>query len=156
MLVEIEIEMGIFKKHVTCIMIYLISFTSVTLWKLYLITSPVLLRTSSYRMRKIKFFGIYSCFSVSHCIKGGRKLHKIALSTITFLNTNVCVNNPYWQSSRMMTFSYQCNISKIVILYSCLRHNGRLFNVFFLFFTVILSELHEKPRKKDWVIESST
>ena len=38
------------------------------------------------------FFYIYGCFSISHNIKRGRK---IVLKTIAFLDTHVCVNNPY-------------------------------------------------------------
>ena len=87
--------MGTFKKYVACMMALFIPFTCVTLCQLYSITSPVLLKISNYGMRKTKIFCIYGYFLISRFIKGGRKLHKIALNTIAFLDTNVCVNNPY-------------------------------------------------------------
>ena len=62
---------------------------------LYHLPSPVLLKISNYGIRKIKIFCIYGYFLISRYIKGGGKLHKIALNTIAFLGTNVCVNNPY-------------------------------------------------------------
>ena len=76
-----------------------------------------------------------------------------SLNTIAFLDTHVCINNPYWQSSRVTFCVY--HISEI-ILYSYLRYTNRLLNMFFLLFVVILSELHEKLRRKDWLIEKST
>ena len=42
------------------------------------------------------------------------------------------------------------------ILYSYLRYTDRLSGVLFLLLAVILSELHEKPRKQDCVKEKST
>ena len=42
------------------------------------------------------------------------------------------------------------------ILYSCFRYTDRLVDVFFLLLTVMLSELYEKPRRKDLVTEKST
>ena len=54
-------------------------------------------------------------------------------------------------------------ISSVIIRFMCkhyiiyiLRYTERLLNVFFLLLAVILSELHEKPRRKDWVTEKST
>ena len=41
----------------------------------------------------------------------------------------------------------------VQILYSYLRYTDRLLNVFFSSLAVILSEFHEKPRKKDRVTE---
>ena len=45
--------------------------------------------------RQMKIFCKYACFGVSRYVKGGRKFHKIPLNTIAFLDSNVCVNNPY-------------------------------------------------------------
>ena len=75
------LTMGIFKKYVTWIMILFIPFTYVTLCKLYFITSPVLLKIPNYGIRKMKIFCIYGCLSISHYIKEGRKLHKVALQS---------------------------------------------------------------------------
>ena len=41
----------------------------------------------------------------------------------------------------------------MMISYSYLRYTDRLFDVFLLFFTVILLELHKKQRREDWVAE---
>ena len=49
----------------------------------------MLLKLSNYGMRKVNIFGIYGRFSISRYIKGGRKLDKIALNTIAFLDANV-------------------------------------------------------------------
>ena len=42
------------------------------------------------------------------------------------------------------------------IWYSYLRYTDRLLDVFFLLLIVVLSELHENPRRKDCVTENST
>ena len=42
------------------------------------------------------------------------------------------------------------------ILYGYFRYTGRLLNKFSLLLAVILSEPHEKPRRKYWVTEKST
>ena len=62
---------------------------------------------------------------------------------------HVCIKNPYWQSSGIITFLWK-------ILYSYRRYTDRLLDVFFLLLTVILSEFHEKLRKKNSVTEKST
>ena len=40
--------------------------------------------------------------TASRYIKGRRKLHKIVLNAIAFLDINVCINNPYWESSAII------------------------------------------------------
>ena len=86
------LTMGTFEKYVTWTMIFFIPFTCVTLCKLYFKTSPVLFKISNYGMRKMKIFCIYGCFSISHYIS--KEVENCF--TITFLDTHVCVNNPYW------------------------------------------------------------
>ena len=69
----------------------------------------------------------------------------MSLGTIAFLDTHVCIKNPYWQSS---------GITKIFLqIYSYLRYTDKLLDVFFLLVAVILSELHEIPGRKDWATE---
>ena len=53
------------------------------------------------------------------------------------LNTNVCIKNPYWESSGIMIFlcKYYIHISDTV----------------WAILAVISSEFHEKPTRKDWV-----
>ena len=90
---------------------------------------------------------IYGLFSVSRYIKGGRK----SLDTIEFLDTHVCINNPYWQSSGIIIF-----MCKFCLVISDALVDSSL-DVVFLLLAVILSELHKKPREnKDWVTEKST
>ena len=91
---------------------------------------------------RVKISGTYGCSSVSRCIKGD-------IDTIEFLDKHVCINNP--QSSGIIKFL--C-IYYIVILDTL---GGSFLDVVFLLLAVILSELHEKPRRnKDWVTEQST
>ena len=68
-----------------------------------------------------------------------------SLNTIEFLVTYVFINNPHWKSSGILIFlcKYYIVISDALV--------GSFLDVFFLSLTVILSELHEKPRRKDWV-----
>ena len=73
-----------------------------------------------------------------------------SLDTIKFLDTYVCcINNPHWQSSGII---FLCKY-EIVISYTLI---GSSFAVFVLLLDVILSALHEKPRRKDGVTEKST
>ena len=44
----------------------------------------------------------------------------------------------------------------VQIFFSYLRYTDRLFDALFLLLAVILSEFHEKPRRKYWVIDRST
>ena len=73
-----------------------------------------------------------------------------SLDTTEFLDTHVCINNPHWQSSGIIIFlcKYYIVISDTLV--------GSFLDVLFLLLAVILSELHEKPRRKDWVTEKST
>ena len=57
-----------------------------------------------------------------------------SLITIVFLETHVCINKPCWQSSGITIISW--------------KYWNRLLGVFFWLVTVIVSELHENPRKK--------
>ena len=61
----------------------------------------------------------------------------------------VCINNPHCQISEIMIFFciYDVVISDILV--------GSFLDVLYFFLAVILSELHEKPRRKDWVTEKS-
>ena len=73
-----------------------------------------------------------------------------SLGKIEFLDTHVCLNNPHWQSSGIIIFlsEYYIGISGKVV--------GSFLDVLFLLLPVILSELHEKPRRKDLVTANST
>ena len=65
--------------------------------------------------------------------------------------THVFLNNPHWQRSEIiiLLWEYYIVISNTLV--------GCLLDVLFLLLAIILSELHEKPRKnKDWVTEKST
>ena len=68
---------------------------------------------------------------------------------IKFLDTSAFINNPHWQGSGILTFlcKYCIVISDELV--------GSFLDVHFLLLAVILSELHEKPRRKDWVTEKS-
>ena len=88
-----------------------------------------------------RFFGKYGCFIVSRYIKGGKKITQ-------FLDTHVCIINPHWQSSEIMFFcKLDVVISDILV--------DSFYDVLYVVLSVILPELHEKPRRKDWVTEKS-
>ena len=78
----------------------------------------------------------------------GQKITSVG--TIEFLDTHVCLNNPHLQSSGIIIFlsEYYIGISGKLV--------GSFLNVLFLLLPVILSELHEKPRRKDLVTANST
>ena len=63
-----------------------------------------------------------------------------SLDTTEFLDTHVWIDNPHWQNSRIIIFLYKYDI---VILDKLV---GSFLDVLFFLLTVILSELHEKPR----------
>ena len=70
--------------------------------------------------------------------------------TIEFLDTSAFINNPRWQRSGILIFLCKYSIVNSDTLV------GSFLDVHFLLLAVILSELHEKPKKKDWVTEEST
>ena len=71
-----------------------------------------------------------------------------SLDRMAFLDTYVCINNPYQQSSVVIIFLCKCYIvtSDILMALGC----------DFLLLAVILSELREKPRSGDWATKQST
>ena len=66
------------------------------------------------------------------------------------LDTCVLINNPHWQSIVISVF-----LRKYYIVISDTLE-GAFLGVFFLLLAVILSELREKPKRKDWVTEKCT
>ena len=95
-------------------------------------------------MRKNKFF-VYDLFSLSGYIKEGKISH---LETHRTFRHTCYINNPHWQSGGIITFLW-----KYFIVISDALVDSFLY-VLFLLLAVILSGLHEKPRRnKDWVTE---
>ena len=99
--------MGLFKKYVTCIIAFFIPFhstfvTFVTLCQFY---SVVSLSYSQGIERYIWFLQ-------------GNKISKEVVNTrlnkIAFLDTYVCINNPYWQSSGIIIFSFFVAFSAVL------------------------------------------
>ena len=78
-----------------------------------------------------------------------RRKKVISLNIIEYLETSVFINNLHWQSSGILLFlrKYFIVISNSLV--------GSFLDVLFLLVTVILSELREKLRKKDWVTGKS-
>ena len=82
-----------------------------------------------------------------------KEIEITSLDTVEFLDKYVFVNNPHWQNSGIIIFlcKYYIVISDVLV--------GFFLDVLFLvlLLAVILSELHEKPkRNKDWVTEKIT
>ena len=92
-------------------------------------------------------------------ITSNQKKYKIAsLDTIAFLD-KLCIYKQPILTHYFVNMGWQrgwigLNYDIIVhILYSYLRYTDRLLDLFFLLLAVILSEFHEKPRRKDLVAE---
>ena len=118
-------------------------FYSITTSITSLTTLSPPLKVTNYMEWKKRIFFTYVAASAYHLIS--RRYKIVSLGTIAFLDTHVCIKNPYWQSS---------GITKIFLqIYSYLRYTDKLLDVFFLLVTVILSELHEIPGRKDWATE---
>ena len=79
-----------------------------------------------------------NCLSISRYIKGGRKSHYE--HTRIFIHTCMCEQS-------ILTEQWNYNFL-VLILYSYLRYNDRLSDVFLLL-AVILSKCYEEPRRKD-------
>ena len=142
--------MGPFKKYVTCIMAFFTPFNFVTLCQFYSTTSPVSfskLHQETIEWEGKRFFA-YMAASVYHVISTEVENH--IFKTIEFLDTSAFINNPHWQSSRILIFLCKCYI----VISDTLV--GSFLDVLFLLLAVILSERHEKPTRKDWVTEKST
>ena len=86
--------------------------------------------------------------SVYHVISTEVENH--IFKPIEFLDTSAFINNQHWQSSEILIFlcKYCTVISETLV--------GSFLDVHFLLFAVILSELHEKPRRKNRVTEKHT
>ena len=118
-------------------------FYSITTSITFLTTLSPPLKVTNYMEWKKRIFFTYVAASAYHLIS--RRYKIVSLGTIAFLDTHVCIKNPYWQSS---------GITKIFLqIYSYLRYTDKLLDVFFLLVAVILSELHEIPGRKDWATE---
>ena len=96
----------------------------------------------NYRLREQKIFyicGIYDCFSVSRYINRHNWIFR-----------HTFMYNPHWLSNGFIIFSnkYYIVVSDKLV--------GPFLDVLFLFLPVILSEIHEKPRRKDLVATKST
>ena len=102
----------------------------------------------NYGIKEKKFFLHIWLFQRISLYQRRQKI--ISLGTIKFLDAHVCINNSDWQSSGIIIFmwKYDIVISDTLV--------DSLLDVFFLLLAVILLELHEKPRRKDWVTEKST
>ena len=88
---------------------------------------------------------MYDCFSLSGYTKEGKKSH---LETHRTFRHTFYINNPHWQSGGIIIFlcKYYTVISDTLV--------GSFLYVLFLLLAVILSGLHEKPRRnKDWATE---
>ena len=122
------------KKYVTCIMAFFTLFNFVTSCQFYLTTFPV------------SFFAIWL---LQRSTLYQQRYKTTFLNTTESLNTYVLINNPHWQSSGIIIFlcKYYIIISGTLV--------GSFLDVLFLLLVVIL-ELHEKPKRKDWVTEKST
>ena len=132
--------METFKKYVTCIMAFFISFTFVTLCQIHTFTSSVLFSKNKklWNERKEDFLYIW----LLQRITLNQKRQKISSQTQSQFQTHMYIYT--------LILTKQQNYDIFVqILHSYLRYTDRLLDLFFLLLAEILSELHEKPRRKD-------
>ena len=136
------------KNYVTCIISFLIPLKRATYCQFYSVTPPVLITKITnfwMRVRKVVVYMDASAYQViwkeveNRIFKHNRIFRHMCM-----------YKQPIFISSVIIRF-----MCKHYIIY-ILRYTERLLNVFFLLLAVILSELHEKPRRKDWVTEKST
>ena len=141
--------MGPFKKYVTCIMAFFTPFNFVKLCQFYCTTSPVSFTKLPQETIEWegKIFFPYMAASAYHVISTKVENH---IFKHDWIFRHVFLNNPLWQSSGILIFlcKYYIVVSDTLI--------GSSLDVLFLLLDVILSELIEKPRRKDWVTEKST
>ena len=114
-----------------------------------LITSPVLF-TKNKKLKNERKEDFLHIWLLQHITLYQRRYKITSLATIEFVDTQVCVNNPHWQSSGIIIF-----LCKYCIVISG-KLIGSFLDVFSLLLAVILSELQEKPKRKYWVTEKST
>ena len=132
-----------FKKYVACIMAF---FTPSTLTHFVSFTLPLPLCHSVNFTKKLwnerekQFLHIWL---LQHIMLYQRRQKITSLNTIEFLDTYAFINNPHQQSSGILIFlcKYYIVISDTLV--------GSFLDMLFLLLAVILSELHEKPRRKD-------
>ena len=144
--------MAPFKKYVTCIMAFFtpFNFHTVTLCQFCCTTSPVSFaklhqETIEWEGKKVLAYMVTSSYhAISTEIENLIFKHDWIIRHLAF------INNPLWKSREISIFlcKYYIVIPDTLV--------GSFLDVLLLWFAVILSELHEKPRKKDWVREKST
>ena len=124
--------MGPIKKYVTCIMTFSTSFN---------FTLPLCLYYSLNFIQKLQNEScIYGCFSVSRLSKEVE--NHIFKHSLIFRHLSM-------YKQRTLTNQWNCNIL-VQILYSYFRCSGSFsLDMLFLLLAVILSELHEKPSRKE-------
>ena len=83
------LTMGAFKKYVTWIMIFFIPFACVTLCKLYFKTPCIIKNIKLWNERNEDFLYVWLLQHITLYIKGGRKLHKIALQSHFYWNYSI-------------------------------------------------------------------
>ena len=141
--------MGPFKKYVTCIMAFFTPFNFVKLCQFYCTTSPVSFTKLPQETIEWegKIFFPYMAASAYHVISTKVENH---IFKHDWIFRHAFLNNPLWQCSGILIFlcKYYIVVSDTLI--------GSSLDVLFLLLDVILSELIEKPRRKDWVTEKST
>ena len=146
------LNMGLFKKDGTCIIAFFTPFYS-TLPHFVNFTLPFPLCCSLNFTKKLQnerkeYFFAYIASSTSHVISTEVEHHIFKHDWI--FRHYVFINNPHWQSSEIIIL-----LCKYYIVISD-KLAGSFLDVLFLLLAGILSELHEKPRRKDCVTEKCT
>ena len=142
--------MGLFKNYVTCIMAFFTPFKHLSPFVNFTQTLPLWysLNFTKKEWEKRIFFS-HLAASAYHVISKEVRNHILRRNLI--FRHICCINNPHWQSGRIIIFLYKYYI----VISDTLV--GFFSDVFFLLLALILSGLLEKPRRnKDWVTEKST
>ena len=105
------------------------------------------LKRTNFGLREKKIFCI--CFIFCIYTSAYHVISKEVENRVSCISRHTCMYEK-------PIFTKQGNYNNFAqILYSYFRYTDRLLNVFFLLLTVILSELHANPRRKDWVTEKN-
>ena len=144
--------MGPFEKYVTSIMAFFTPFNFVTLCQFYSTTSPVSftkLHQETIEWEGKRFFA-YMAASAYHVISTEVEND---IFKHDWIFRHLCIHKQpnltkLWNFNIFVQILYTVVVSGTMV--------GSFLDVLFLSFAVIISELHEKTRRKDWVTEKIT
>ena len=142
--------MGPFKKYVTCIMAFFTPFNFVTLCQFYCTTSPVSftkLHQETIEWEGKRFFA-YMAASAYHVIS-------TEVENYIFKHDWIFRHFCIYKQPTLTKWNFNIFVQILCTVVVSDTVVGTFLDVLFLSLAVILSELYEKTRRKDWATEKS-